>query len=255
YVYRGSAYPQLQGYYMAADYFDGRAWLIKSNGSGGWNVTAPQTGLQAAISSFSEAYNGDSLFATSLATNTVYKIVPTVVTPVSLISFSGTGAFGHNDLKWTTANEENIVRYILEYSTDGRNYSEAGIVDAVNRPELHTYLFRHNITTSGKLFYRLRIDELDGTFNYSPTISLGSKEKSGAEVFPTLITSGLISINAVSPVEKVDLINTSGQRVLSRTMSSVTGYFQVPLPAVPKGVYYIQIAGKDFHQTDKIIIQ
>jgi len=132
---------------------------------------------------------------------------------------------------------------------------EAGSVESVNRPDMHTYIFRHNIATPGKVFYRLRINELNGTFNYSPTIALGSKEKTGAEVYPTLITSGLISINAASPVQRVDLITTSGQRVLSRTMSGATGYFQLPLPSVPRGVYYLQIAGKDFHQTDKIIVR
>ncbi len=255
YVYRGSAFPQFQGYYMVADYFDGRVWFIKSNGSGGWTVSPPQTGLQANISSFSEAYNGDSLFATSLASNTVYKIAPAVVTPVSLISFSGINSFGYNDLKWTTVYEDNIVRYVVEFSTDGRNYSEAGIVESVNRADQHTYVFRHNIMSTGKLFYRLRIMELDGTFNYSPTIALGSKEKTGIEVFPTIITSGLVNINAASPVERIEIINTSGQRVLSKAMNNVTGYFQISLPSMPKGVYYMQATGRDFHQTEKIVVQ
>jgi glucose/arabinose dehydrogenase len=255
YVYRGSAYPQFQGYYMAADFFDGRVWYIRSNGSGGWITSPPQTGLPANISSFSETNNGDTIYAVGLSSNTIYKVVPTVVTPVSLISFSGTHSTGYNDLKWTTVNEDNIVKYIIETSTDGRSYTEAGTVDATNRPELHTYIFRHNYNTPGKLYYRLRIVELNGTSEYSPTISLGSKDKKGVEVFPTLIVSGIVNINAASPVDRIDILNTNGQRMLTKSLNNITGYLQIVLPSLPKGVYYMQMRGKDFHQTEKIIVQ
>jgi len=90
YRYRGSAYPQFQGYYMAADYFDGRLWFIRSNGSGGWITSAPQMGLPVGISSFSETNNGDTIYAVANVGNRVYKVVPNVVTPVTLTSFSGT---------------------------------------------------------------------------------------------------------------------------------------------------------------------
>jgi glucose/arabinose dehydrogenase len=255
YRYRGSAYPQFQGYYMATDYFDGRVWFIRSNGSGGWITSAPQTALPANISSFSETDNGDTIYAVANTGNSIYKLIPTVVTPVSLISFSGITSPGYNDLKWSTVYEENIDRYIIEFSTDGRNYSEAGTVASVNRPDLHTYIFRHVIVMPGKIFYRLRITELDGSYNYSPAITLGSKEKTGVEVYPTFITSGMVNIVAASPVEKIEIININGQKVVSKNMSNVTGFFRIPLPLASKGVYYMQVAGKDFHQTEKIIVQ
>jgi glucose/arabinose dehydrogenase len=255
YRYRGSAYPQFQGYYMSADYFDGRVWFTRSNGSGGWITSAPQTGLTANITSFSEAYNGDSLFALSHSTNRFYKIVPNVVTPVSLLNFSGTTSQGYNDLKWATAFEENIEKYIIEFSTDGRNYSEVGSVSSIGSTDLHNYTFRHNTFTTGKIYYRLRIAELSGISNYSPTIVLGSKERAKAIVFPTIITSGSVNVTAVSPVEKVEIMNISGQKVVVRDMTNATGFFQVPLPSLPQGIYYIQLSSKDYHQTEKIIVQ
>lgn len=255
YRYRGTAYPMFQGYYMAAEFFDGRVWFIRSDGIGGWIASAPQTGLPANISSFSEAYNGDSLFATSLATNTVYKIVPTVVTPVILTSFSGFSGTGYNDLKWTTENESDILRYVVEYSTDGINYIEAGSVNSVNNPNPHSYNFRHVITMSGRIQYRLKLVEASGGHNYSAIINLGTRTNNAATVYPTAVTSGHVNVIAGAPIDKIEIMNINGQRVLVRNMNNSTGYFQVALPTLPKGLYYMQISGKDHRQTEKIIIQ
>ena len=64
YVYRGTSYPLLQGYYICSDYVSANAWKIKSNGSGGWNVYR-QAGVPASIVSYGESEKGE-LYAASL---------------------------------------------------------------------------------------------------------------------------------------------------------------------------------------------
>ena len=73
YVYRGTEFPDLYGYYICCDYSTARGWLIKPNGSGGWNVST-QTGFPASVSTFGEATDG-TLYVASLSTNQIYKIV------------------------------------------------------------------------------------------------------------------------------------------------------------------------------------
>jgi hypothetical protein len=48
------------------------------------------------------------------------------VLPLQLVSFTGSSQPGYNLLKWTTSNELNTHHFVLEYSTDGRNFSTAG---------------------------------------------------------------------------------------------------------------------------------
>ena len=72
FVYRGSQYPALQGYYICADYVSGNAWLINPNGGGGW-TTRMQTGLPGSIVSFGEAEDG-TLYSVSLG-GTIYTVV------------------------------------------------------------------------------------------------------------------------------------------------------------------------------------
>lgn len=252
YVYRGTEYPSLQGYYITADFYSGLTWLISPNGSS-WTVSAPYN-LDPFIASFSETSDGSTIYAVSLAANTVYKVVVPFPLPLTLIHFSGRGGQGYNDLRWTAEAEENINKYIIEYSTDGRNYSSAGEVLSLNNANRNNYSFRHHFNIPGKIFYRLRIAEMDGSYEYSPVIAIGG-DKTPITVYPTTVTTGQVNIISGNPVDQINLINASGQQVLSKNMNGVDGYFTLSIPSLPKGMYFVQLAGKGFRETKKILVQ
>lgn len=252
YVYRGNEFSDLRGYYIATDFFSGRLWLIKSTGSG-WDITE-KTGFPAGVASISEAANG-ALYAVDMNSNIVYKIVTPIVTPLNLISFSGTPMGGYNELKWTTESEESMDKYNVEHSTDGTRYTTVGEVVSVNDVNRHIYTYRHTTVNTTTVYYRLKLGERDGSFEYSPVISIGPDTKTGIKVYPTSITNGKVNIISYQPVDKVTVTNTSGLQVLSREMNGTTGYFAIDVPTLQKGVYIIRIVGKDFQKTEKIIIQ
>lgn len=64
YVYRGSAYPSLKGYYICADYGTHNLWTLKPKGTG-WKVNAQKDGAPLDVESFGEDENGE-LYVTSL---------------------------------------------------------------------------------------------------------------------------------------------------------------------------------------------
>jgi glucose/arabinose dehydrogenase len=69
YVYRGTQYPDLYGYYVCADYVSRNFWMLKP---GDTLEVIPQLGLLASVVSFGEDINGE-LYLTSLNGN-VYKV-------------------------------------------------------------------------------------------------------------------------------------------------------------------------------------
>ncbi|MCL4263701.1 MAG: PQQ-dependent sugar dehydrogenase [Anaerolineae bacterium] len=82
FVYRGTDYPALQGYYIFADYGFGNAWLSYPDGGGGWDTTyigtLPNVG---APSSFGEGCDGELYVAHYSSSNgAIYKIGATAVT-------------------------------------------------------------------------------------------------------------------------------------------------------------------------------
>lgn len=73
YVYRGSAYPSMQGYYIFGDYCSGQIWAMGRSDRGVWFAREVlKSDLQ--ISSFGEDQAGE-LYVSDLGDGTIYRIV------------------------------------------------------------------------------------------------------------------------------------------------------------------------------------
>jgi glucose/arabinose dehydrogenase len=95
YVYRGSAYPALKGYYICVDFLSANAWKIKSNGRGGWNVYFQGSGTPKGIASFGEGENGE-LYAVSQTKGIFYKLQATALIASIGSTATAVGASNNN---------------------------------------------------------------------------------------------------------------------------------------------------------------
>ncbi len=82
YVYRGSAYPALQGYYLFADFCSGEFSTLVPQAGGGWEQRLQLTAAGRMISTFGEDINGE-LYAGDIANGIVYRIDPGPSLPAS----------------------------------------------------------------------------------------------------------------------------------------------------------------------------
>ncbi len=73
YVYRGSQFPGMVGYYIFCDYVSGNWWTLTSNGAGGWNSQF-LSGFQSDVSSYGEGYDGE-IYACNLSNGDIYHVV------------------------------------------------------------------------------------------------------------------------------------------------------------------------------------
>lgn len=94
-----------------------------------------------------------------------------VVLPATLLCFNATRDNSSVLLKWDTENEQNVMHYIVERSTDGQHFSPVGTVNARNRVS-NSYSFNDNLLTlsskpQGQLYFRLKIVDADSHFKYS----------------------------------------------------------------------------------------
>ncbi|MBL7733560.1 MAG: PQQ-dependent sugar dehydrogenase [Chitinophagaceae bacterium] len=248
FVYRGAEFPVLQGHYICADYVSGNVWIVYPDGAGGW-LNRRQSGLPGNIAAFGEAENG-TLYAVSLG-GTVYKVNVNTVLPVSFLSFAGRKFNGYNELKWQVASADDIRRFTIEYSTDAQSWQYAGEVTAATTLNQ----FRHNTSETGKLFYRLQIETLDGAITYSPVITVNGNTTGDIKVFPTVIKDGMLQVSSSTEVRYVRITDMSGRQVMHRETGGQQGYFTIPLPPLQKGMYFVQVKTAESEETVKVVVQ
>ena len=89
---------------------------------------------------------------------------PYGVIPIQLLNFSCKANGSTANLKWTSAEEINFSKYILEYSQNGIKFQEIASISA--KGSNSTYNYDHK-NVSGIAYYRLKMVDNDRNFKYS----------------------------------------------------------------------------------------
>lgn len=128
------------------------------------------------ISTFSVAYG--AVKTTSSASVRQYSLFlkgfyyPASTLPVKLSSFTAQLVKNTVNLSWITAAEINASHFEVERSTDGVNFTQAGLVFAYGSASANAnYQFRDNVTgiQHAVIYYRLRAVDVDGKNDISET--------------------------------------------------------------------------------------
>jgi uncharacterized repeat protein (TIGR01451 family) len=94
--------------------------------------------------------------------------------PVELAGFTGTAVGESVTLRWSTASEENNAGFDVERSVNGTAFVRIGGVEGHGTTtEAQSYRFADaDVPFADTLFYRLRQMDLDGSFEYSPVVTV-----------------------------------------------------------------------------------
>ncbi len=178
-----------------------------------------------------------------------YKEFGSVSLPVIIIDFTAKETAGKNILSWNTASEINSAYFNIERSTDGRNYS---VIGRVNASGFSTTEVRYNFTDAspadGKNFYRLVMTDLDGSFEYSKIVMVtNKKDKSISFGYVNLSASNgsaVMTINSLkAQTANLSVIDATGRILLNTSLQLEAGLNTVSknIPAMPAGIYYVRL--------------
>jgi Secretion system C-terminal sorting domain len=173
---------------------------------------------------------------------------PQAVLPVRLAGIAVSKVQGNIQLNWTTSLEIGSKSFVIEKSGNGTDFSSIGSVDASGNTYLKTgYSFIDNATTPGAAYYRLKMVDIDGGFEYSRVVYINNG-KSGASITvgPNPFTD-YIQLIGISSAEitraNVQIFNQTGQQVSYR----VTGANAIALDeTAPKGLYILKVKSQQF---------
>lgn len=104
-----------------------------------------------------------------LSAGTLNDIYSATTLPLELISFDARPQNKDVALNWTTAYEENFEGFVIQRSLDGEIFLDIGTQKSLGSPTSFTeYKWTDkNVPLSSKLYYRLKMMDIDGLFEYS----------------------------------------------------------------------------------------
>jgi hypothetical protein len=140
-----------------------------------------------------------------------------IVLSTNILTFTATRADDHTvHLNWMSSNEEAGSRYEVEVSMDGTNFSTFDSRQAIANHLDASYGDSYTIPpgTTGRLYFRLKMVNADGTLNYSPVriVDLDGAAATGFHIFPDPPDAGFVNVVFGTPGSdwQVDIFSASG---------------------------------------------
>jgi beta-glucanase (GH16 family) len=171
-----------------------------------------------------------------------------LIIPVELIDFQAVAKNKAVNLSWQVAQELDIKNYEIQRSTDGKLFETIGFVAAQNQATHRNYAFEDVEPFTNIAFYRLKMNEQDGTFAYSKVQTVQLKNATFA-VFPNP-TKAFIEIKNIESVKTLELFDQNGR--LLRAFSNI-GNGRIDLTDFPNGVYHLKMGTASAFEVVKVV--
>ncbi|MBN2778058.1 MAG: T9SS type A sorting domain-containing protein [Bacteroidales bacterium] len=181
----------------------------------------------------------------------------TSVLPVEIIDLTAEFTNNSTILSWQTASETNNDYFIVQYSENGKDFVDIGIVDgAGNSNTIQSYQFETEQMLS-LAYYRLKQVDFDGTQNLSKIIAVQNQENS-IDLFINYSDKNTIYITSQQEYRnmKLMIIDVSGKTVFSQKHHLFAGENKIILNNIEKGLYIVSLIDEnsEFRKQKRIII-
>lgn len=179
--------------------------------------------------------------------------------PIELKSFTATVSGDLINLDWTTAKEINFSHFEIERSVDQNNWKQLGIVQGLGESNSDVnYSFTDRSIPFGVIYYRLKSVDIDGSFEYSPTVKAEHRFKGALSIYPNPANgSGKIKIRVPSSftdtINYIAFYNLQGAKV--QEIYNYNPEEELALStSIKKGLYLLRIQHNGLEENLKILI-
>ena len=190
--------------------------------------------------------------------------------PLQLMSLEG--AYNETsrnaELTWTAANEEDFYGYVIERSLDAVTYENVGFVAGVAAPgiEANYDFVDANVPMAEVVYYRLRMEDMDGSYRNTNTIAITPKVHSdGVSVlynpYPNPASDRLyIPFNTVQD-DKITAVIYDMSGKLAKEIHNMEPYsagyhiMEVSMADLPAGVYVLRFTAGNITEMKQIILR
>lgn len=172
-------------------------------------------------------------------------------TPVRLKTFEVAKTEMGNTLHWSVSCFITFARFEIQRSPDGTNYKTINTFQADVLRCLQPFEYEDKAAMAGKMFYRIRVGDVDGNF-FSSKIVVVTGKLNGfdiAAMYPTVVNStATISVSSSNNnTAKLQVYNFQGKKVLEQTSTLKKGSNEIILDCtnLSKSTYILAVQNSE----------
>ncbi|OJW77645.1 MAG: hypothetical protein BGO69_07440 [Bacteroidetes bacterium 46-16] len=156
---------------------------------------------------------------------------------IKLLSFNAGPKDGIVKVWWSTANESGVKNFTVERSVNGKNFASLGDVAASNSSS-YSYVFNDKQPLAGISYYRLKVNEANGTHSYSSVVKVETKQNSLVSVSPNPVKGSVVITHAASETAgTVGIYSLDGKMLLKATTTAGSTQSTFDVSKLAPGIY------------------
>ncbi|SHL99567.1 T9SS type A sorting domain-containing protein [Chitinophaga sp. CF418] len=237
---------------FSSNFSDTRLAFSTNKGAKWSNVTADMLAYISCTSSIDFKFyedHADIYFATSDLGVVKYQL-NNLLSPqlLFLTSFTGSLQRGNAFLEWRTRNEEGLLHYELERSTNNKDFSLINTQQATNSNGSFYYKYEDLefpalAAQFGNVYYRLKLVSNDNSFAYSDTVKLTARDM---YIYPVPATNVInLHVQGVTQAAqyRILLADVSGRQYSIQQYNIPTGQTTITMPItrLASGMYIMLV--------------
>ena len=167
-----------------------------------------------------------------------------ITLPVELIDFNATENDGVVSLNWSTASELNNHGFYVERSLDGYSFDQVAFINGNGSTnDRNNYSYSESIPNPN-IYYRLKQEDFDGTTEILGVEFISASLTNQISVYPNPVRDRIRFNGDLTKTFDVWLQDVSGKIYLqaqASTLADTEASFNLALPSLKKGIYFITI--------------
>lgn len=173
--------------------------------------------------------------------------------PIELTYFKGTAAKNSNQLIWQTATERNNKGFQIQRSGDAEIWQDLAFISGKGSTlTANNYEWVDNAPLIADNYYRLKQVDYDGSYTFSPIISIVGIVKDKVTIYPNPTSSDLFyEYDDLKAIKRIQLFDAVGKLIHETT--NINGNFSVS--HFPSGLYWLVMETNNGHIYERVIKQ
>lgn len=163
-------------------------------------------------------------------------------------------------LEWSAINETGVIRYGIERSADGIQFTTVDWVNSTGgNGVVNAYTWPDPILVTTATYYRLKIEDVNGLFSFSPIRKVDPYFTTlNVELVPTVVDGGELLVQIRHDREEpllLEVFDAAGRLMLNKQITGIRGTTDTRFDTThwAAGHYSVQVSNTDLSFSDKTV--